>query len=291
MSPQSDTLIDLSVPLVHPAPASSPLTPGFPTIKNSRHMMTLTPAPYHYLKSAAVSDEELNVIDLHVWASVGSRERVQLEHEDLSHSPDSPGHVGRNRLASSDTHHSVFLPVRRIFSLISGNTQCMLSNLKALILPLRAHRPTRHLIELDAGRRSVDMLVEKHDVKDEDQLDLTLVDEGDGNFPLVSRDEKAAVQPSKLGLGMLRSLDGDDNDHHDTHELNDYEEGDELVVDAVVEEPVLRDETGVDVLRSGDGSIQDLSIRSPSPELIVDLVFYVLPLTRTLSGDSTHLAT
>ncbi|KAJ3834359.1 hypothetical protein F5878DRAFT_630686 [Lentinula raphanica] len=363
MSPQSDTLIDLSVPLVHPAPASSPLTPGFPTMKNSRHMMTLTPAPYHYLKSSAVPDEELNLIDLHVpdqekSASGELRPLPASMHAERSYSrvkevkkqdstspnldgyePDVEGDAGEETMepakdkeidigqvwdlesvsslsmrlsptpqtqqaTSEETdlvdRHSLSssspvdflptqlrpIPITASSSLSEGYLQPDFGQHTVPVVETEGFNsspesspepsssspsPTRHLIELDAGHRSVDVLVEKDDVEDEDQLDLTLVDEGDGNFPLVSRDENAAVQPSKLGLGMLRSLDRDDNDHDDTHELNDCEEGEELVVDAVVEEPVLRDENEVDVLPSGSEIVQDLLIRSPSPELGIDL--------------------
>ncbi|KAJ3740647.1 hypothetical protein DFH05DRAFT_436306 [Lentinula detonsa] len=65
VSPQSGTLIDLSVPAGPPVSSSSPLNPGFHHMAGSTHLWGLNPVSYPYLQASAIPAEELNLIDLH----------------------------------------------------------------------------------------------------------------------------------------------------------------------------------------------------------------------------------
>ncbi|KAJ3890233.1 hypothetical protein GG344DRAFT_66431 [Lentinula edodes] len=125
--------------------------------------------------------------------------------------------------------------------------------------------PPRHLVELDAGHRPIDVvIVENTGVEDEDELDLNV---DNGALPSISRgntsldsdlihrvyidDNENAAGQLELGPGMFIARDRQHNELYDLYENNDRVEGDEYAEDAEAEE--FEDQgmrRGVDITRA-----------------------------------------
>ncbi|KAJ3865606.1 hypothetical protein EV359DRAFT_63024 [Lentinula novae-zelandiae] len=126
--------------------------------------------------------------------------------------------------------------------------------------------PPRHLVELNAGHRPIDVvIVENTGVEDEDEPDLNL---DNGALPSISRDDTSLDSDSihrvyvdddenaagqlELGPGMFVARDREDDELYDLYENNDRVEGegDEYAEDDQAEE--VEDQgmrNGVDIMR------------------------------------------
>ncbi|KAH7867976.1 uncharacterized protein C8R40DRAFT_886231 [Lentinula edodes] len=165
----------------------------------------------------------------------------------------------------------------------------------------------RHLVELDAGHRPIDVvIVENTGVEDEDELDLNLDNE---TLPSISRDDTSldldlihrvyndddenAAGQLELGPGMFVARDREDDELYDLYENNDRVEGDEYAEGAKAEEVMdqgmpsgvnimsLTQDENIDVLTYTDNSstnpesqeaIQDSLTPPPSHEKFSTLV-------------------